>query len=306
MRSPEPHSPPVLYHYTTAHGLIGIVRNGALWASDAEFLNDAEELRFGRREMHEALLSRAAELSPEDSTTHGAEYSRATIMRSAAGHLEPGGMFASRQYHVVYLVCFCEDGDLLSQWRGYAPSGGFAIGFSTAGLRAVKPPTARPWKIVGSDDSVSEDISEPSSPPPLPVRLVKVEYGPMAMRRAIEGVLEEVAPLPKGHPGSTGFFRAQTIVMPALASIKHDAFADEREWRLIMVGSSGHERVSFRTGQFGVHPYAEVPIDLEAIEEVVIGPGAEAALRRRGVERLLAEHGVENARLRESRAPFRG
>jgi hypothetical protein len=34
----------------------------------------------------------------------------------------------------VYITCFCEDGDLLSQWRGYADPGGYAIGFDAAEL----------------------------------------------------------------------------------------------------------------------------------------------------------------------------
>ena len=33
-----------LYHYTTPQGLIGIVNNNELWASDIFSLNDAEEL----------------------------------------------------------------------------------------------------------------------------------------------------------------------------------------------------------------------------------------------------------------------
>ncbi|MCT4574068.1 DUF2971 domain-containing protein, partial [Bacillus thuringiensis] len=33
-----------------------------------------------------------------------------------------------------YVVSFCGDGDLLSQWRGYSGSGGFAIGFDAAAL----------------------------------------------------------------------------------------------------------------------------------------------------------------------------
>ena len=57
-------APKILYHYTTSQGLIGIFNSGALWAgaANAGFLNDAQELQFGRRELCEALLDRAEEL----------------------------------------------------------------------------------------------------------------------------------------------------------------------------------------------------------------------------------------------------
>jgi hypothetical protein len=130
----------VLYHYTTPVGLIGIVEDKGLWATDVEFVNDAQELRFGREELGKALLEKANELSPAGSSATvagGPDESRATVMRSVADHLEPGGIFLRKPAHSVYVACFCEEGDLLSQWRAYGPSGGYAIGFRTSNLRAM-------------------------------------------------------------------------------------------------------------------------------------------------------------------------
>jgi hypothetical protein len=31
----------------------------------------------------------------------------------------------------VYVASFTEEGDLLSQWRGYCPKGGFSVGFAS-------------------------------------------------------------------------------------------------------------------------------------------------------------------------------
>jgi len=41
--------PPMLYHYTTAAGLIGIVGSQRLWATNARFLNDPSEIRYALR-----------------------------------------------------------------------------------------------------------------------------------------------------------------------------------------------------------------------------------------------------------------
>src|SRR4051794_27438928 len=117
--------PKLLYHYTTAQGLIGIVQSHGLWATNADFLNDAQELRFGRDQLREALQRRADELSPHDEDSGDANASRATIMRSAAEQLAPElGViarheealapssevsYAQRQYHFVYVACFCRN-----------------------------------------------------------------------------------------------------------------------------------------------------------------------------------------------------
>jgi hypothetical protein len=68
---------------------MGIVQSQALWATNAEFLNDAQELQFGRGRALDALLKQADELSP-DSGAFDANTSRATVMRGAAHHLGRG------------------------------------------------------------------------------------------------------------------------------------------------------------------------------------------------------------------------
>ncbi len=38
---------PIVYHYTTPEGLLGIIDSGELWMSDYSYLNDAVELNYG-------------------------------------------------------------------------------------------------------------------------------------------------------------------------------------------------------------------------------------------------------------------
>lgn len=280
--------PPILYHYTTATGLTGVIQSRALWATNADFLNDAQELRFGRQRLREALLSQAEELSPADieiNDANSANYSRATVMRSAADHLRPPGT----QYHSVYVACFCEVGDLLSQWRSYGAPGGYAVGFRTALLRRVRPaePGVRTHGLPG--------MAEEETP-----TLIQVQYGDAAVKEAVGSVLRTIAPQPVGSPGSKGYARAQTVVLPALAGIKHAAFSEEREWRLVVV--TDQHAPSFRTGPLGVIPYIALSYPQDAVAEVVIGPGPEQRLREQGVQLLV---GTDVA-VRSSDAPFRG
>ena len=276
--------PEILYHYTTAIGLTGIIESQTLWATNAEFLNDAQELQFGRARLRDALLQRADELNPEGNRVVDDDYSRATVMRSAADHLAPGGLYAAKQYHFVYVACFCEVGDLLSQWRSYGAAGGYAVGFRMAQLRFVEP--AEPGARTGGFEENAA--------------LIRVQYGDAVVDEVARRVLETVAPRPVGSPGAAGYARAQTVVLPALAGIKHAAFSEEHEWRLVVV--TDQHKPSFRTGLLGVIPYIGLRYPDEAVAEVVVGPGPKQRLREQGVQLLV---GNEVA-VRSSGAPFRG
>src|SRR5215211_7755183 len=117
----------VVYHYTNAAGLLGIISTGQLWATDIEFLNDAEELTYARAAVLADLRARADEIAPPE--TGSEDGLRADVLRSIAEELEyPPQGEPSSTYH-IYATCFCEDGDLLSQWRAYGGDGGYAIGF---------------------------------------------------------------------------------------------------------------------------------------------------------------------------------
>ncbi|NED67185.1 DUF2971 domain-containing protein, partial [Streptomyces sp. SID10244] len=141
--------PPVLYHYTDAAGLHGILGPGkgpfevafpdndsefrhqgdnniytngkaALFrATDIRYMNDSLELVFGARIVSERM-KRAAE-----------EHARpvlASTFAEIAEAFEPARVF--EWPFRCFAVCFCGDGDLLSQWRGYAGGvGGYSIGF---------------------------------------------------------------------------------------------------------------------------------------------------------------------------------
>ena len=108
--------PPVLYHYTDAHGFMNIVESKELWATNVLYLNDASEIRYA----HDLAREFVATLAP-DSVIYRA-------LRKGLGYLsslmEEGNVD-------IFISCFCGKPDLLSQWRAYGRNGtGFALGFS--------------------------------------------------------------------------------------------------------------------------------------------------------------------------------
>lgn len=112
--SRKPHG--VLYHYTSAEGLLGICSTKKLWASNIHYLNDSKEY------------------------AHALDLLRSEIKNRRKVN---GSTLLIRLWELLDLidrvkvvVCsFSEVGDLLSQWRGYCPPGlGYSVGFDARQL----------------------------------------------------------------------------------------------------------------------------------------------------------------------------
>lgn len=114
-----------LFHYTGAAGLLGIFQRKEIWATDALYMNDAEEMRHADivlRQEYQARLADGA-LLQEDKA----------MFLSGLEALEERQR--QRNAAPTYVVSFSSHGDQLSQWRAYCQGGGFSIGFDWADLK---------------------------------------------------------------------------------------------------------------------------------------------------------------------------
>lgn len=222
-----------IYHYTTITGLIGIVTRRELWASDCRFLNDGTELSYAR----DLFFAEVDKLKLEP--------------------LEDGGYFIAgrtSEYSRLFIVCFCEDGDLLSQWRGYGADQGYALGFDVAQLQSHD---------LGEIGPVQYGITDPS------------EYFAQELNAAAR---------PTAHPG-VAEWHASEWLLPRLAHVKHPGFAEEREWRLLKQVSRDdrNSQIHFRSSSMGPVAYIVHSFQPECLREVVIGPGSHATTRSAAV-----------------------
>jgi hypothetical protein len=250
----------VLYHYTSAAGLLGILERRCLFASDVWFLNDASEVRYAQERMVERVREHLGADQP---------WLQELLEVSEA---KPGWL------DDVFVTSFCEEPDLLSQWRGYA-AGGFAIGFAADGLAALGDGEGAP-------------------------RLVQVDYGVESGRRRLRGLFEQLADGGQ-YSGAERERLARTVLLPEMARVKEPSFSEEKEWRLLVV-EGRPERILFRVDAIGVAPYVEIALpEPSPVREIVIGPAADQQLHRRGVEQLLARRGYHGVEIRESTSSLR-
>jgi hypothetical protein len=252
------------------------LQSGVLWATDISFLNDAEELSFARGELFTRLRSErlAADPSGEGGSTVGARTTLAYIDRAVQ-------LLDSEAPTRLYVACLCANSDLLSQWRGYAFEDGFALGLETAALGVG---VACPAGGIARLRNVSYGLDETT----------EIDHLVNVLTRATNSA--EIELVVRSIVGKVAY--------PMLASIKHPAFREECESRLILNDEDGSLQPEFRIGTFGVIPY--VSLDVRALlREVIVGPGRHQDVKLRGVRRLLDSTGHLDVTTRVSAAPLR-
>ena len=186
--------PTALHHYTDAASLISIMTTQELWATNAVFMNDQMEISRAA-----SLLSRLLE---EDGPTAAGSRGPDTAVRHLLQYVH--------NFVEIYVVSFCAEGDLLSQWRGYGATGGYAIEFAGAELRALGPGHPLLVQVTYDEEPQLEQLRE--------------------LLRSWRSMLASVSST------EPGWFKGAALlaqVFGALAvSFKDEAFAEEKEWRL--------------------------------------------------------------------------
>jgi hypothetical protein len=208
----------------------------------------------------------------------------------------------------IYSTSFCTNGDLLSQWRGYARGGG---GYSI-GLKGI-----RSWL---ADKSVGgKSINTRGG-------FVRIHYDGQWTRDQMDQVLKRHFAILKARANiltkpddiENEFQQAThaagvSIVFLSLAS-KDPAFSEENEWRLVvtLLDADGTEPIEplFRATSNYLVPF--IPITLlddetqtMPIQSIVVGPTLKDAAAVRSVERFIKLHGHPNVVVTLSAIPLR-
>lgn len=180
--------------------------------------------------------------------------------------------------------CLSEEGDLLSQWRGYADDArGLSIGFHRDYLERLAEASKGNGKPgftlqrVEYESSTHESLVEPTyrelrglidagafkTPGPKTLLDTRSEEEVAIERKAIRAAW------------SAAYFKVLEL-FPRLFELKGTAFREEREWRLVSILVRDlSDDCLFRSGRDRIVPYrsfALSDIGIPAIAEVVLGP----------------------------------
>lgn len=205
---------PLIYHYTDVGGVKGIVESNCLWASAAQFLNDSSEIEYGYKLVR-------AELDPWLKLNQERDTFGAIVLLMLWARLSTA---VEKLPAAVYVACFCESGNLLSQWRAYGQAGGYSLGFEIE----------ESWPTISLTPKGSY----------WETRLQKVIYSVEAQKRRINSLLrkcfEAIDEHPAPKPGEAAGVELEVagfiyeLLLDEIATFKNPAFEEEREWRLVV------------------------------------------------------------------------
>ena len=277
-----------LFHYCSTSTFVSIISTRTIWLSSLNLSNDTMEGKLVAE-----TINRLASLD-----NLGTEIVK-DIQQSIA--------ISEKTFHGLGF-CLSEEGDLLSQWRGYATDAtGFSIGFSKKYLQSLSENRMNAGKQC---------------------KLQKVLYDTAAQEELIRPTYNEVKKIvDSGHliqPTVGGvrsihvdystkvnvFIQAHTSVYlnlfalsSSLYSLKTSAFCKEMEWRLV---SFADDSCDYKPMNDRVVPYKIYDLDKlenESVIEVIIGP--KNLTPPEVVESLLRKHGFNDVKIVRSSATYR-
>ncbi len=287
---------PILHHYTDAFGVHGILSSNCLWATATQFSNDLSEIEYAvslATEIIEEVWGRKKNMSPWEEIL--------------AGHLVQ--LFATplHTFGQPFIVSFCEDGDLLSQWRAYGRTSGFSLAFSP----------------LSKDDEVHLTCKDGFR-----TMVKRVIYDPAKQRTRFRFILKHLIKLvngfsftPTSPQGASAHVELSLILILEMTDwacvVKHKAFSEEKEWRIVtyprdatMVGASpeNYKGVSVRPTEKLLLPYMilEPPSGKRLpLVEIKCGPSQFQEQSARALNILLSKNGYKRLPISFSQVPLR-
>ncbi len=270
------------YHYTDAAGLAGILSSNRLWATDSRFLNDPSEGKLFPERILDFMRNKTGGLT--------------AIEAGIIDHLAAGVTDDSRRVD-AFSVSFCEDGDLLSQWRAYGSFGaGYAIGFD---LRNA------PHLQIGRAIKVEYDFAH-LEPLALDLLSIYVEASEK-WRSVINDMCRE-----------DGGYALRWLSL----GFKDRGYHEEKETRVLVSPNDREDDLfreeaplRFRARGPDVVPYIPMllqplrdgfPAPKLPIRSIVTGPGVDYQRNRSSLEQLLRYLGYHGVDIGRSVIPFRG
>ncbi|MCA1928702.1 DUF2971 domain-containing protein [Rheinheimera sp.] len=278
-----------LYHYTNSAGLLGILSSNKFWATESEFLNDSREVKHGL-ELAETIVN-------ELHTEVQCAFSQSILNETKEEIYKYNGE--------IYIACFSEEGDLLSQWKGYGDYGkGYAIKLDHHQLFRQK--RKFPFVKIEIKKVVYEEVEQ--------VELIRSQL--QWILECTKSTRDESPELEELLIGYAARWAANVLRNMA-CRFKDRAFSEEKEWRAIYSNQDkseeGPQPIQFRLGDGGVIPYMELDICPSAqrtewhlpISEVVIGAKNNFELAEKTIMLLCKRSNIPKPIISRSKIPLR-
>ena len=267
----------IVYHYTTGEALSSILLTKTLWVTNSNFCNDPSEIKY--------VFDVLNELNQEFG-----EHKNYDIFTNLLSQ-------GVKIYDVLldkaptYILSFCKDKDLLPMWKYYACSTGYNIGFDVKLLyqnlkkiKGINPTKAVDVHYSKIEQELLKNVLEPS------VSIVKDDNTPQKNKNFFQTFL--------------------TFLFPTAWFIKHPAYADEKESRMMILADLKEEenyeklvnnRITLKGSWI---EYLKIPFDPKCIKSIMCSPQT-SDLQLYALKKFLKHNGYGNVVVDRSKIPYR-
>ena len=283
-------NPKTLYHYCRTSIFHKIIDEKKIRLSSLSLSNDSTEGK---------LIGRILEnLSNKNSLSDTKKKRLLEIINSIEHHYDGIGF------------CLSEDGDLLSQWRGYADDGkGVSIGFSKDFLEKITNNKKIKLNKVSYSSEAQKNLVEPTFNEALKIMNAKefsiVEYRTLLDTRSEKEFETDVKLKSKNRLELVGQL---LTFLPNLYAVKHSAFKEEVEWRLVsLLGiEDDDDEIQYSHKENCIVPFEDLELPEEykgIIDKIILGPKHLTPINI--VRKFLESEGFVNVEVIKSEAPYR-
>ena len=272
------------YHYCSVDTMFSIIQNKKLWLSSAKYMNDKYEVIWIDNIVEEVIKELHQE-KPHDNAKL-AEFKK---------------IYDEIAFKEHFLMCFSENGDLLSQWRGYGDDAkGVSLGFNIFNAMSNIGLTSK-------SNGVNGEI-----PSTFRLGYESIDYNVKSMinnfiKRAINDKEQ---------------YKSNAIFIKELSSMaKHDYFSEENEVRITYTPENLYQdeinqhldkilkRISnkkFRSQNSRLIPYYELNFNSEynslILPQIILG--SKSNIDEKDLEEFLIQNGFNETKIEKSEAPY--
>jgi hypothetical protein len=272
-----------LFHYTGVSSLLGMAKSNSLWASNVYCLNDSKEIIHACDVLKTILRARLLE------SAAGPETEFLQQVETWIDHCK-FGIFN------LFVFSLSTESSLLSQWRSYTPHGkGVSLGLSPNSLNAIASK---------NNLKIAQCLYERHEHQELLESLLEKLL--TTFRQRVHTIdTSQAHPSEKYHPFLESF---RGDVLQVLSIIKHHAFKEEREWRLISPYYPKYTvpDIKFREGGSMLVPYIELNFgeSKPVFSRVILGPSPHQNLSMSTLGMFLSNQKLCNM-VENSQLPYR-
>lgn len=304
--------PTVLWHYTSFAGFRGIITSKQIWASEYRFLNDREEV------LHAKKL--ALELVEQEPEFVGKVFPARDFLRKSVNIAFATGYMHEERLRIM-VASFSEEGDLLSQWRGYADnSRGVSLGLD---LRSLRPPSHIGTVVTFAPCIYGQDEKRALVKAVFSHFRIQLQdwWDSVANKAAMnQGAAQEIVQqLISGAPKELhdlvvlAHSNLQFDLLRIAPLLKDSGFSEEKEWRFVLpwetIKLPIRHPIQFRSTPNALIPYIAFPLNQVNQEgpifcrDVLLGSGSHPSAEV-GVNLFLHKEGISLLG-RRSKIPYR-